>query len=401
MIKGPIIRAIRPSVGVSDVRWRRRGVIFFRGILCVFLMLGQNSMSQILVEPLSPLPSDATFAGGANNQVVVPVELNASEQSIGLMPAHQFISTTSTERNPPQSGGDVPPDAIYDFQDPVDLEFPYPPAGEGVLERRVGGGLAPLETITDEVALGVQHSASRSRRVLTQQGAESLAGYLGLSVQMQPYYAGSNVYQFAPRPVGHVELLKTLRWSDEDGLEFIPFADLPAGFAFGLNWRQGRQGSHVPSGIDEKSGGFELGVEFALPLSELEIFLDAEKGLFGGNLGWEIETGIRTASIDIRDSVEANASFAATWVDATAMRSGFSVSASEALASGLTAYQTDAGLRDISARFDAMYFVTDNFGFYGSATGKVLVEQAAKSPIVQDEGSPLQLSSNLGLIYRF
>ena len=46
-------------------------------------------------------------------------------------------------------------------------------------------------------------------------------------------------------------------------------------------------------------------------------------------------------------------------------------------------------------------FLTDHFGLYGASEVKVLLEQAAASPLVDELGEAVQFSTNLGLIYRF
>ena len=168
-----------------------------------------------------------------------------------------------------------------------------------------------------------------------------------------------------------------------------------------MDWRSGRQGRHVPNGINDIEGGIELGLELAIPIADTEIFADAERGLMGDNLGWSLETGVRTTGIKVNRRGEVNASISTTWLDASAMDTEYAVSPGEAALSGLEVYAVDSGLRDVTADLELMFFMNERLGVYAGVRGQVLIEQAAKSPIVTEEGSPLQLSSRLGMLYRF
>ena len=83
------------------------------------------------------------------------------------------------------------------------------------------------------------------------------------------------------------------------------------------------------------------------------------------------------------------------------MDTEYAVSPGEAALSGLEVYAVDSGLRDVTADLELMFFMNERLGVYAGVRGQVLIEQAAKSPIVTEEGSPLQLSSRLGMLYRF
>ena len=50
---------------------------------------------------------------------------------------------------------------------------------------------------------------------------------------------------------------------------------------------------------------------------------------------------------------------------------------------------------------EGKYFFSNHLGIYGAVQVKVLLDQVAESPLVDDLGDAVQLSSNLGLIYRF
>ena len=446
MTQGPIIRAASPLVS------SRRSMRLSKGVILPLLLPSFLTFSQATAQysgqtigafqPFSggtaqagyqvAQPTIITSVPGANTDPI----LSAAETAIGLMPASQFLMPAQTEGT--RSGAEQAPEAMAyaptqflssvptarvgapeaagwsnetippasEFLDPPGVTSPFATQNSNVddttgLRAQVNAALEPLEGFASDVAGTVKQSADRSRRAFGEQAQKGVKGQIGVGISMNPVFAGSNVYEFAPAAIGDLTFAELLRWRHDEGVEFIPFAQLPFDFAIGLDWRPGRQGRHVPNGINDFDGGIELGFELAIPIADTEIFADAERGLMGGNLGWSLETGVRTAGIKVNRRGEVNASISTTWLDASAMSTEFAVSSAESASSGLDAYSVDSGLRDVSADLELMFFLNERLGVYAGVQGQVLIEQAAKSPIVGEEGSPLQLSSHLGMMYRF
>ena len=463
MTQGPIIRAASPLVAGRICARLSKGAILF-SILPLSVVFGGPAQAQYgassfgAFQPLSggangveyPVgqPTIIPFVPGAEpsagGEQGAGLMLSPAETAIGLMPANQFLMSSEHTGSPvgmativadtshsyqpsfqvssqPQAttaldpafeapdaafGSSTPIPAASEFLDPPGVNSPFGAQADGDHEQgglrsQVNSALEPLEGFASDIAGTVKQSADRSRRAFGQQAQKGVDGYIGAGVHMAPFFAGSNVYEFSPVAIGDVTFAELLRWRHDEGLEFIPFAQLPVDFAIGMDWRVGRKGRHVPDGIDDVDGGIELGFELAIPIADTEIFADAERGLMGDNLGWSFETGVRTAGIKVNRRGEVNASISTTWLDASAMATEFAVSNAEAASSGLSAYAVDSGLRDVTADLELMFFMNDRLGVYAGAQAGVLIEQAAKSPIVSDEGSPLQLSSRLGLIYQF
>ena len=446
MTQGPIIRAASPLVSSRHGARLTKGVILPLLLPCILTF--PQASAQYSGQAIGAFQP---FSGGAvrsDYQIAQPtiinsipsansvVALSAAETAIGLMPANQFLSpaqTTGTRSsgaqlpqvdaftpsqfqsnastpvvNEGEGAGWVsePIPAASEFLDPPGVNSPFvtqggdPDQASG-LRAQVNAALEPLEGFASDVAGTVKQSADRSRRAFGEQAQKGVAGHIGAGIWMDPVFAGSNVYEFSPVAIGDLTFAELLRWRHDEGVEFIPFAQLPFDLAIGMDWRSGRQGRHVPNGINDIEGGIELGLELAIPIADTEIFADAERGLMGDNLGWSLETGVRTTGIKVNRRGEVNASISTTWLDASAMDTEYAVSPGEAALSGLEVYAVDSGLRDVTADLELMFFMNERLGVYAGVRGQVLIEQAAKSPIVTEEGSPLQLSSRLGMLYRF
>ena len=78
------------------------------------------------------------------------------------------------------------------------------------------------------------------------------------------------------------------------------------------------------------------------------------------------------------------------------MRTYFGISAVEAAASGLPAYDIDGGLMSVGMELSARYDLSDNWGVEGVAAYDRLVDDARDSPIV-GIGSPDQYEIRLGV----
>lgn len=79
----------------------------------------------------------------------------------------------------------------------------------------------------------------------------------------------------------------------------------------------------------------------------------------------------------------------------------FGVNAVGAAATGLPTYAASSGLSSAEVGVSARYLFSPNWGLTGRVTYGRLLGDAAKSPIVKQEGSANQLGGGLAVLYRF
>jgi outer membrane scaffolding protein for murein synthesis (MipA/OmpV family) len=79
-----------------------------------------------------------------------------------------------------------------------------------------------------------------------------------------------------------------------------------------------------------------------------------------------------------------------TWADDDYMEEQFGINANNAARSGLDQFNADEGFKDVSFGGQVNYRITDSWSTSFAGQYKLLVEDAADSPIVDDEGSEHQ-----------
>ena len=99
----------------------------------------------------------------------------------------------------------------------------------------------------------------------------------------------------------------------------------------------------------------------------------------------------------IRLGVSAEATYASDGYNETY----FGIDADNASRSGLSQYDAEGGMKDVSVGVNATYLWDENWSATAVAGYTQLIGDAADSPIVEDEGSAGQGMVGVGISYRF
>lgn len=128
--------------------------------------------------------------------------------------------------------------------------------------------------------------------------------------------------------------------------------------------------------------------------------VQAARDVSGVHRGWVGAASTSyTAFLGKRWVISAEA--AASVADGAYTRTYFSISPGDAGASGLRAFAAKGGLRDVGLLLGARYALSQRWSLNGFAGYQRLVGDAAKSPIVRDEGDRNQLSFGAGVGFSF
>lgn len=103
----------------------------------------------------------------------------------------------------------------------------------------------------------------------------------------------------------------------------------------------------------------------------------------------------------VTDRLQTTLSVSAEYGDEDFLDTYFSVTADGALASGLDEFVADKGFYQIGTTIGLNYTLTEKWGVFGLVSYRRLINDAADSPIVADEGDANQLLGGLSLSYRF
>jgi len=113
----------------------------------------------------------------------------------------------------------------------------------------------------------------------------------------------------------------------------------------------------------------------------------------------EIEAGY---GVMLTERLRAQFEISATWADDEYTQAYFGITPEQSRASGrLRAYTAEAGVKDAGASMFLHYFLSPHWMVSGRLAYRRLLNDAADSPLVEDEGSQNQASGAVFVSYRF
>ena len=104
---------------------------------------------------------------------------------------------------------------------------------------------------------------------------------------------------------------------------------------------------------------------------------------------------------NLNDNLTLTPILSASWADDEYMQGYFGVTPSQAARSGLSSYDSAAGIKDVGIQLHSSYVFSTHLSLEGQVGYWCLLNDAADSPIVTDKGSDGQLRGLIGLVYRF
>lgn len=227
---------------------------------------------------------------------------------------------------------------------------------------------------------------------------------VGGFVVAAPKYEGASDYRVIGFPVvvpsfGSAESRVQVKGADD--VRFRVFEH--SGFEFGplAGWRFGRDeedGDRL-TGLGDVDGGLVIGGYMAYQLGFLKPFLSYHHQVTGDDGGGILRFGTEAKTYLAR-GIELTGTVGASYADSNYMDSYFSINTAQAAASvaGLTAYDADAGIKDVFIGLSASMPIAEQWTLRMTTRYSHLVGDAADSPIVESES---QLSGGLGITYRF
>ena len=233
---------------------------------------------------------------------------------------------------------------------------------------------------------------------------------LGLGVALAPDYEGSEDYEGVPtwllavNNLYHPATNVTVRGSQ-----------LRSNLLAHPQWRAGVSALWVPerSGVDDDRvdrlddtdtavmlGGV-FGFDF-FPQNDLSLTaaVDASYDVANGN-GYLVTPHVAYFNALPGSPFSFGGELFATWASEDYMDEQFGISGREAVRSGLNRYDPDDSFKDVGVRVNLTYSFTDHWSSTFAFQYKLLVDDAADSPIVDDRGSEHQFVTGLLVNYRF
>jgi MipA family protein len=237
----------------------------------------------------------------------------------------------------------------------------------------------------------------------------TMPNYVGFGLGVTPDYIGADDYFFGGLPLARYQFENSFRYASLVGtfvdlnvinhpiIRFGPTGQLRFGRSNVSN-RAVRQLPSISKTIEAGAfGGLEL-VAPSDPRKRLKFDLRIQQDLAGEHDGW-LGSGSVQGWYPIERLAEVGLALGTTYGSGDYMSTYFGVRSRDSGQSGLSAYDADAGFRDVRLTLGALVPVTEHWLVGAGVMFMRLVSNAADSPIVDDAGSPNQISGGLGVAY--
>ena len=234
-------------------------------------------------------------------------------------------------------------------------------------------------------------------------GEDGWAFGLGLSVEYEPAYEGSDEYDFEVEPAGAVQ------WRDGDNIyyfagESLGWRGLRSGtwfFDAALAFDEGREESDSDDGRLDGLGDNDETTEIVLQARrafdpDWRYWLDGRVTVSDdGSLGL-LAVGRRFG--DRTDGTGQELSLALVFHDSDYANRDFGIDAEQSADSGLDETDLDGGFRSIGLNYNLRYFVSENWQVTGEAVYEHYGSDIRDSPIARED---YEAEVGIGVIYVF
>lgn len=212
---------------------------------------------------------------------------------------------------------------------------------------------------------------------------------LGGGGLVMPEYEGSDEYELKALPYIDVDYRDIITLNPFTGLRYHAYKEQGVTLGFGLGYDWGRdedENSHL-NGLGDVDGTVEAQLFAKYEFGQSAVDLSFANDLADGHDGYHLKASAGHAFIVPEYGAFIRPSISTTYASDNYMDSYFGVSQSQSNASGLIGYDADAGFKDVSlSTFASMPIFGQNWSLNGYVQYKHLMDQAADSPIVKDDG---------------
>lgn len=216
-----------------------------------------------------------------------------------------------------------------------------------------------------------------------------------------PDYEGSDDYEFQPFPFASIVYDDFIFVEGMSlGANLLNYEGLKAGPIARYAGGRDEDDNDALDGLGDVGDSIELGGFLKYELGIWSAAMTVTQDVAGGHEGMlaEMSTGV---AMPLSESMSSSIEASATWADSNYMDAFFGVSGRQALKSGYSRHEAEAGFKDVGIAVGLNYMITETVTVSGRAGYKKLLGDAADSPIVKDEGSDDQFFTGMFLSYKW
>jgi outer membrane scaffolding protein for murein synthesis (MipA/OmpV family) len=228
----------------------------------------------------------------------------------------------------------------------------------------------------------------------------SVGGGVGLKVE--PVYEGDADLEVEPVPLVRISWRGIVTLGPEALVVNTPdFGRISGALSLGYNEGRDEDDSDDLDGLGNIDPAAQAGLDISIALGaagQVAGSLDAEvRRDLGGSNGVTVEAG-PTLAYELTPAAGVKIGASAVWADRRHMEDYFGVSAGQSAASGLEAFDADAGFKRVDMTAGGEWKPSEHWMLIGEAGVGRLIGNAADSPITEDE---VQTSLFFGIAYLF
>ena len=226
---------------------------------------------------------------------------------------------------------------------------------------------------------------------------------VGGFVFVAPKYEGAKDYEVRGFPIvapsgygigsdGRVQF----RGPDDLRFRLLEFYGFEAGPLAGWRFGRDQDDANRLRGLGDVDGGVVVGGYAAYRAHLLTPFVSYHRQVSGDDTGSIVRFGAESTA-EIAPGLSVSATLGAAYADKDFMDAYFTVTSAQSAASGLDAYDADAGIKNVFLGLTSDVPISQDWGLKFSGRYSRLVGDAAASPIVESEN---QFYAGIGLTYR-
>ncbi|MRG73558.1 hypothetical protein GH722_17450 [Alphaproteobacteria bacterium HT1-32] len=323
--------------------------------------------------------------------------LLAAGSAYAQAPLIPLPPSSQTAQLPPPSGPiAVPQPASSGPQIPLPASPPPPPVPARAVPQPPSGAPAQATTLQPKLA-----GPTVKERIRDYVGPK-WSGYALIGPAYRPEYFGGNKSEVGLYGDVRVDydgkLFAGLR--DGAGLVLVDQGVLKAGPRMFYRFGREANDSAALTGLQDVDDAIELGGFMSYVWRQWEITATLGRDVSDAHDGW-VGEGKMMYEMQVSPELKVKFGPSATWANQNYMRSFYGVTATEAAATGLRAYDPKSGFRDVTLGVEGEYSLDADWSLNFEARLSKILQDAADSPLVEDRGDDLQLFVGGGAKYNF
>jgi MipA family protein len=228
---------------------------------------------------------------------------------------------------------------------------------------------------------------------------------LGGGGGFNPDYEGSNDYGFTPVPMISASYKNYVFVNGPSArVNFLGLLgeDFPAmaGVSAGLGGGRKHTANKALENLGDLDSGIDVGGFVGTQLGPIQVGMDVAKEMGDNRKG--IYANFTLGYMQpITEQFSMNVGVAAGWADQNWMQEYYGITTAQSAASGYTKYDGKAGFKSVGIMAGADYAINEHISLGLNVGYTKLLDNAANSPIVKDQGSSNQFTGSLSASYRF